>query len=80
MSDIRISTYSAPRWGSKTTGNVTIHKDTQARYFVDNVSITNTQIDGLFTILTCVDNAKHYVLTVFFRLIDRVVEPEQEPA
>jgi len=76
ISDIRISTYGMPRWDARVTGSVTIRKDTQARYYVDNVGVAAIRVEGLFTIITCVDNATHYVLTAFFRLLDRAVDTE----
>jgi hypothetical protein len=77
MSDIRISTYSAPRWESKVTGSATIRKDTQARYYVDNVGVVQMRTFGLFTAITCVDNATHYVLTAFLHLVDRADTPNE---
>jgi len=71
MNDIRISTYGEPRWGSKAAGTATIRKDSQARYYVDDVCVADMRVVGLFTVVTCVDDTTHYVLTAFFQLVDR---------
>ena len=76
MSDIRISTYRAPRWEARVTGSVSVRKDTQARYYVDNVGVAAMRVEGLFTVITCVDDATHYVLTAFLHLVDRAVDAE----
>ncbi len=76
MSNLQISTYCEPRWGSKAAGMASLRKDGQACYYLDNVQIADTQVVGLFTVLTCVDNTTHYVLTAFFHLADRAVAPE----
>lgn len=76
MNDIRISTYREPRWGARAAGTAMIAKDSQACYYVDNVSVANVQVVDLFTVVTCVDGTTHYVLTAFFRLVDRAADIE----
>ena len=80
MNNFQISTYGAPRWGAKFTGNAVLHKDNQARYYVNNVCVADMQVVDLFTAMTCVDGTTHYVLTAFFRLLDRGAKAEQAPA
>jgi hypothetical protein len=77
MNELRISTYVEPRWGSRAAGVATIHKDNQARYYVNNVCVADTRAVGLFTIVTCVDATTHNVLTAFFRLVDREAIPTE---
>lgn len=72
MNNLQISTYCEPRWGSKAAGLASLRKDNQA-YYLDNVRIADTKVVGLFTVLTCIDNTTHYVLTAFFHLADRAV-------
>jgi hypothetical protein len=72
MNDIRISTYSSPRWESKVIGSAMIRKDSQERYYVDNVGVADMRTVGFFTVITCVDNATHYVLTAFLHLTNRI--------
>lgn len=79
MNGIRISTYSAPRWDAKPIGTVEVRKDTQARYYVENVFVTDMRNVGLFTVMTCVDNASHNVLTAFLNLVNRTTSIEQHP-
>jgi hypothetical protein len=76
MSDIRISTYGAPRWGSRATGTATIRKDNQARYYVDNVGVADMRAVELFTVVTCIDGTTYYVLTAFLQLVDRTADRE----
>jgi hypothetical protein len=76
MSDLRISTYGEPRWGSPAVGTALIHKDNQARYYVNNVCVADMRAVGLFTVVTCVDATTHNVLTAFFRLVDRTAAAE----
>lgn len=76
MSDLQVSTYIEPRWGSRPTGTANIRKDSQARYYFNDIYITETRSDGLFTIVTCVDDTTHNVLTAFFRLVDRPIIAE----
>jgi hypothetical protein len=76
MNEIQISTYRAPRWGSRATGIASIRKDNQARYYVDNVAVSDTRIVDLYTVVTCIDGTTHNVLTVFFRQVDRAVKTE----
>ena len=76
MSDLQISTYVEPRWGSRPTGTANIRKDSQARYYLDDVCIAEMRNVDLFTIVTCVDHTTHYVLTAFFKLIDRPATAE----
>jgi hypothetical protein len=76
MSNFPISTYSAPIWGARSTGTAMIRKDNQARYYVNDVSVADVRVVGLFTVVTCIDDTKHYVLTAFFRLIDRTGHAE----
>jgi hypothetical protein len=71
MSDIRITTYGEPRWGSKAAGTALIRKDSQARYYVNNVCVVDVQVVDLFTVLACVDGKTHYVLTAFLQQVDR---------
>jgi len=71
MSDIQVTTYSTPRWGSRAAGTALIRKDNQARYYVDNVHVVNQQVVDLFTVLSCVDGTTHYVLTAFFQRVER---------
>lgn len=77
MNGIRISTYSAPRWDAKPIGTVEVRKDTQARYYVENVYVTDMRNVGLFTVVTCGDNARHNVLTAFLNLVNRTATIEQ---
>lgn len=76
MSDIRIMTYGAPQWGAKVVGNAMLHKDSQTRYYVDNVCVTDVRVVDLFTVLACVDGSTHYVLTAFFQQLDRRAKTE----
>ncbi len=76
MSDVQILTYREPRWGAPVSGVALIHKDSQGRYYVDNASVADKRVVGLFTILTCADATTHNVLTAFFRLIDREASAE----
>jgi hypothetical protein len=76
MSDIPITAYGEPRWGSKAKGTVMIRKDGQARYYVDSVGVVDVQAVDLFTVLTCVDGAMHYVLTAYLQQVDRQVVAE----
>lgn len=76
MSDLRIMSYAEPRWGSKVAGMVTLHKDNQARYFIDNVGVVDVRVIDLFTELACVSGTTHYVLTAFFRQLDQRAIPE----
>jgi hypothetical protein len=71
MSDIQLMTYDKPRWGAKAGGTVRIRKDSQARYYVDNVSVVDLQVVDLFTALACADGKTHYVLTAFFQQVER---------
>jgi hypothetical protein len=71
MSDLPITTYAEPRWGSKAKGTVMIHKDSLARYYVDSVGVVDVQAVDLFTVLTCGDGAMHYVLTAYLQQVDR---------
>jgi hypothetical protein len=71
MSDIQITTYGEPRWGSKAKGTAMIRKDSQARYYVDNVGVADVRAIDLFTVLTCVDGATYYVLTAYLQQVDR---------
>jgi len=71
MNDIRIATYRAPIWGSKMTGTAQIRKDSQARYYVDNVDVVDVRAVDLFTVLACADGTTHYVLTAFLQQVDR---------
>jgi hypothetical protein len=71
MSDLPITTYTEPRWGSKAKGTVIIRKDGQARYYVDNIGVVNAQAVDLFTVLTCGDGAIYYVLTAYLQQVDR---------
>jgi hypothetical protein len=71
MSDIQITTYGEPRWGAKAAGMAQIRKDSQAHYYVNNVSVIDMRVVDLFTVLTCADNTTHYVLTAFFQRVDR---------
>jgi hypothetical protein len=76
MNDVRISTYGEPRWGSRAVGTAIIHKDSEKRYYVNNVGVTDMRAVGLFTVVTCADATTHNVLTAFFRLVDREVGGE----
>lgn len=76
MNDVRITTYGAPRWGSRAAGTAMIRKDNQARYYVDDVAVVNMQVVDLFTVLTCDDGTTHYVFTAFFRRVDRQIPAE----
>ena len=71
MSDIQITTYSEPRWGSKAKGIAMIRKDSQACYSVDNVGIVDVRVVDLFTVLTCAGGATYYVLTAYLQQVDR---------
>jgi hypothetical protein len=80
MSDIQITTYSEPRWGSKATGSALIHKDRQARYYVDSVGVVEVQTVDLFTVLSCDNGTTYNVLTAILRQVDRqadVVQPDE---
>jgi hypothetical protein len=76
MSDIQITTYGEPRWGSKAKGSAMIRKDNQARYYVDNVGVADVRAVDLFTVLTCVDGATYYVLTAYLQQVDRQAAAE----
>lgn len=69
--DIQITTYSEPRWGSKATGTAMIHKDSEARYFVDSVGVVHVQAIDLFTVLRCDGGATFNVLTAYLQQVDR---------
>jgi hypothetical protein len=71
MGAIEITTYREPSWGSRIEGTVRIRKDSQERYYVDNVSVLDARIGELYTMLTCADGKTHYVFTVFFRQVDK---------
>ena len=71
MSDIQITTYGEPRWGAKAKGTAMIRKDSQARYYVDNVGVADVRTIDLFTVLTCVDGTTYYVLTAYLQQVDR---------
>lgn len=71
MSDIQITTYSEPRWGSKAIGTALIRKDSQARYYVDSVGVVDVRTVDLFTVLSCDNGTTYNVLTAFFRQVDR---------
>jgi hypothetical protein len=77
MSDIGITTYGEPRWGSKVVGKAMLRKDSQARYYVDNVCVVDMRVVDLFTVLACVDGTTHYVLTAFFQKVDRRAIPNE---
>ena len=76
MSDLQISTYVEPRWGSRPTGTANIRKDSQACYYLNDICITEMRTVGLFTIVTCVDDTTHNVLTAFLKLVDRPISVE----
>lgn len=76
MSDIQISTYREPRWGSRALGTATVRKDSQEHYSLNDVGVANLRVVGLFTVVTCVDDTTHNVLTAFFKLVDRQAKPE----
>jgi len=71
MSDIQITTYGEPLWGSKAKGTAMIRKDSQARYYVDNVGVADVRVIDLFTVLTCVDGTAYNVLTAYLQQVDR---------
>jgi hypothetical protein len=71
MSDIQITTYGEPRWGSKAKGTAMIGKDSHAHYHVDSVCVADVKAVDLFTVLTCVDGATYYVLTAYLQQVDR---------
>jgi hypothetical protein len=71
MSDIPITTYSEPCWGAKANGTAMIRKDSQARYYVDNVDVVDVRAVNLFTVLTRIDGATYYVLTAYLQQVDR---------
>ena len=71
MSDIRVTTYGEPRWGSRTAGTAVIRKDSQARYYVDNVYVVDMRVVDLFTVLACGDGTTYNVLTAFFQQVER---------
>jgi hypothetical protein len=71
MSDVQVTTYREPRWGSKAAGTAAIRKDSQARYYVDDVCVADVRVVDLFTALSCVDGRTHYVLTAFLQRVDR---------
>ncbi|HEX9372457.1 MAG TPA: hypothetical protein VF897_15695 [Roseiflexaceae bacterium] len=76
MGDIQITTYGEPRWGSKAAGTAMIRKDSQAHYFVDEVGVVDMRVVNLFTVLNCADGQTYYVLTAFFRQVDRQASAE----
>jgi hypothetical protein len=81
MSDIQITTYGEPRWGSKANGTAMIGKDGQARYSVDNVSVVDVQVVNLFTVLVCNDGTTYNVLTAFLQQVDRragAIRPDEQ--
>jgi hypothetical protein len=71
MSDIEITTYGEPRWGSKAAGTAMIRKDSQAHYYVDDACVVDMRIVDLFTVLACDDGTTHNVLTAFFQRVNR---------
>ena len=71
MTDMQITTYTAPRWGSKANGTAMIRKDRQTGYSVDNIDIVNVRVVDLFTVLTRSDGATYNVLTAYLEQVDR---------
>ncbi len=71
MSDIQITTYTEPRWGAKAKGTAMIRKDSQARYYVNDVGVVDVRAVDLFTVLSCADGATYYVLTAYLQQVDR---------
>ena len=71
MTDIQITTYGEPRWGSKAIGTAMIRKDNQARYYVDSVGVVDVQAIDLFTVLICDGGATYNVLTAYLQQVDR---------
>ena len=76
MTDIQITTYTEPRWGSKANGTAMIRKDRQAGYYVDNVDIINVRVVDLFTVLTGSDGATYNVLTAYLEQVNRQAAAE----
>jgi hypothetical protein len=76
MTDMQITTYTEPRWGSKANGTAMIRKDSQACYFVDKVDVVDVRVVDLFTVLTRSDGAAYYVLTAYLQQVDRQAAAE----
>jgi len=76
MTDIQITTYTEPRWGSKANGTAMIRKDRQVGYSVDNVGVVAVRVVDLFTVLTCTNGTTYHVLTAYLQQVDRQAAAE----
>jgi hypothetical protein len=72
MNFITINTYYEPLWGSRIAGTVAVRKDSQASYSIDGARVVELRVVDLFTVLACDNGTTHFVLTVFFRQVDRI--------
>ena len=76
MTDMQITTYTEPRWGSKANGTAMIRKDRQAGYYVNDGDIVDVRVVDLFTVLTRSDGATYNVLTAYLQQVDRQAAAE----
>nr|PZN18233.1 MAG: hypothetical protein DIU80_23200 [Chloroflexota bacterium] len=69
MRTIRLSVYNEPVWGSRVSRVATIGLADDGTYSVDRVPVQTVRTVGLFSVLTCADEAAHVVLTAYLRLV-----------
>lgn len=70
MSTMRLQTF-AGLHDLTITGQAEVHKDHFARYYIDGVRVAFTNVEGTFTVLTCVDGSKRYVMTTDWAEVER---------
>ena len=70
MSTMRLQTF-AGLHDLTITGQAEVHKDHFARYYIDGVRVAFTHAERAFTVLTCVDGNKHYVMTTDWQEMER---------
>lgn len=69
MRTTRVSIYNTAEWSSRVARVATISVAGDGTYAVDWMPVVTMNATGLFTVLTCVDETKHVVLTAFLRLV-----------
>ncbi len=70
MTTMRLQTFAALN-DLTITGQAEVHKDHFARYYIDGVRVAFTHAEGTFTVLTCVDGTKRYVMTTDWQEVQR---------
>jgi hypothetical protein len=73
-----LSVYYAPEWSSRVARVAAVSRATDGAYAVDLTPVREIRTIGLFSVLTCVDDTSHAVLTAYLRLIGRAPDEARE--